>query len=270
MMKKAKKLLVTTVVVLLLLTPVFFLFGNPLSWGLVLLRSNQYLNAQFPELDVEIDRIVYDFLHGGFIVYVDSPTSVDTHFHMICDFWGKVGTDYSMSVFDRGTTFARHSEAYADLVADAMAQPGSPFAPEDVYALLMSQGSIPYDTVYENGEYLNITLDKDFSLDYSNLELDQDYDLIPLGAAHGQIDISVSDEDVSVSRTAELLLALREYMDSRNIPFYAVELTIFSTDRSECVHVHDFLYSDIYEEDLEQRVREAYDEYLAYLTRIGN
>ena len=269
MMKKAKKLLATTAVVLLLLSPVFFLFGNPLSWGLVLLRSNQYLNAHFPELDVKISRIVYDFVHGGFTVHVDSPTSVDTHFHMMCDFWGGVHTDYYGSVADRGTTFARHSEAYADLVADAMAQPGSPFAQEDVYALLMSQGSIPYDTVYENGEYVNITLDKDFSLDYSGFELDQDYDLIPLGAAYGQIDVTVLDEDVSVSRVAELLLELREYLDSRNIPFYAVELTVFSPDRSSCVHVHDFLYSDIYEEGLEERVQQAYDEYLAYQARIG-
>lgn len=261
--------IIVCVLVLAVILGICAFVGNPVSWLLVWIRSGSYLDETYPEWDVEIDRIVYDFKHGGFTVYAASPTSRDTHFHMICDGLGNVHADHSFSVTDGGNTVARHSDAYRDLVASVLSESTAPFLPADVSGELLTGGSIEYDVIGsgENAEF--VTIEKDFSVDASQFALDQDYDLQILGAAHGELYASIEESTVTVQRAAELLLQLRAIMDEAGVPFYAVEFTLSGPEGVDAIHVHDFLYADIYADGMTDRVERAHREYQAYQDRIN-
>lgn len=246
-------------------------FGNPVSWTLVWLRSNAYLDATYPELDIKVSSIVYDFKHGGFYVDVSSPTSIDTHFSLTCDGLGGVQYDRYDAVTSGGNTVARHSRAYGDLVKEAFGKPEQPFDIFLVSGALCTQGSIEYYAVTTDSGLEHHTMEKDFSLDYADFRLDQTYDLQVLGAEHGEIFLSIRDEEVSVERAAALLLELKAYLDRQGVPFYAVEFVLSPVDQNveDSITVWDFLSSDIYEEGMAQRVQQAYDDYLAHINSMN-
>lgn len=258
-----------------LLIPCAF-FGNPVSWALVWLRSNAYLDSTYPELDVKVGSIVYDFKHGGFYVNVISPTSVDTYFPLTCDGLGGVQYDHYASVTSGGNTVARHSKAYRALVDEAFRQPGAPFGSHDVYSELCTQAGIEYYTVTTEDGWEMRTMEKDFSLDYADFQLDQDYDLQVLGAEHGQLKVHAKDREVTIERAAELLLELKAFLDAQGVPFYAVEFWLSPVPQegvvltdADTICLWDFLYSDIYAEGLTERVHAAHQEYLRHLSQMN-
>lgn len=268
-MKKKLSWIICTVLVLCALAVACTFFGNPVSWALVWFRANAYLDATYPELDLKIDSMVYDYLFGGYDVDVISPTSRDTYFTLTCNGLGSVQYDRYNAVASGGTTAARLSKAYESMVAEAFRQEDAPFEAGSVYSELCSQATIEYYSVATaNGTEMR-TMEKDFSMDLSALELDRDYDIASLGMAHGQLTIVVEDEDVSIEQAAALLLKLKEFMDEQGVPFYAVEFWLCPIPRegvtytdADTICLWDFLYSDIYQDGLTDRVRKAYEEYL--------
>ena len=268
---KNKKWLLLLIPIVLVLAIVSFLWGNPVSRILVHTRAAAYLDDTYPELpDLEIDSVVYDFKFGGWTVYVNSPTSMDTHFDLRCNGLGTVVYDlYELNVTSGSNTYARHTDGYAGMIDELFTQSNAPFHPDYLYACLLTQGHIAYDTIPGENSPEFITIDKDFSLDPSVMELDQYYDIPELAANHGEINLSIQSEEVSVTKMTELLLDLKEFLDRERTPFYAATITITSPDYQNSIHVHDFLYSDIFEEGLEQRVQDACDEYDAYMALLG-
>lgn len=110
----------------------------------------------------------------------------------------------------------------------------------------------------------NDSWDSAHSISSDELELDGVYDLAELGARAGYVLIIVevdSAQAVTVERLAETLLNVRKAVDQAGIPFYNIDCFVDYNNGTYSKHMRlrDFLYEDIYEENLERRVLEALD-----------
>ena len=234
------------ILILILLTPAFLFLGNPVSYVLTFASTGICILFEHPELDVQLDRIVYDFKFGGYNAYYSSPSSIDTHFIFVCDGLGRIRYNSIECIYDGTNTFDRIQTNYqsaCDAALDA----------EFSFELNFGYSQI---TVEHGNEVSSIN--KDFGIlmaDIENLELDGDYDFRVYAAKHGRIYLSVFDPQVTPQRAAQILLEVKEHFDRENIPFYAVELMLNTNGVSEdYVWLVDFLYQDIYEEGLADRV----------------
>ena len=234
----------------ILLTPLFLFTGHPVCYGLVALRSRIYLLQNYPELDVGLDKITYDFKHGGYYADYSSPTSIDTHFWLVCDGWGNVTVDRADTIDQN--TIVRIAENY-----------------EDTYDAAIESADFSFE-VYINFAHIThqygneiSSINKDFGIlqeEVEKLVLDGEYDFREFAAKYGRITFYAHDPEVTVERAAEILLELKAYLDKQNIPFRAIEFNLQSqTGSDEYVHLVDIFYEEIYEDGLVERVTEYND-----------
>ena len=265
-MKQKNTITIAVLIMLaIVLVPVMFFVGNPLSYLLIPLRGNAYLQENYPDLDVEISDVTYDFKIGGWYAYAVSPTSRDTWFRVYIDGWGNVEGDAYSLVESRSTTAERIAKDYREL-ADPILEK-VPLDTSIAFADMTFMGGREYYTVVgPDGETINYTMEKDYGLIIGGLELDADYDAAALGAMHGRITIYIHDEEVSVKKAAEALLELKDYFAEAGLPFRGIHLTLCEPlnengqNVGEQIVLKDFLYEDIYEEGLVERVQANWDE----------
>ena len=225
-MKRFDKMIIL-VIVLMLVLPAIFLFGNPLSYALIYLRGNAYLEDTYPELALEISDISYDFKRGGYVTTAASPDSLDTHFLLYTDWFGNISGDQYSYVTSGINTAERIGQEYRALA----------------------------DSILDSGEL-------DYGMDFASLELDKVYNIRTLGAAHGRLVLSIHDEQVTVERAAELLLELKAYLDEKGLPFRGIHFSLCQPLNAQGQNIGDqlqlvdFLYEDIYEEGLTERIAE--------------
>jgi len=252
-MKTINKLM-PVVVLLVLLVPVVFFFGNPLSYALIYLRGNAYLDDTYPELDVKVSDISYDFKRGGYVAEAASPTSRDTHFQLYTDWFGNISADqyhYVASGINTAERIGRNYRALADSILDSGDFP---------WARSIAYGELTFQGGNEVG-----SRELDYGMDFAALELDKAYNIQALGAAHGRLVLFLHDEQVTVERAAELLLELKEYLDEKGLTFRGIHFTLcqplneLGQNTGEQLQLVDFLYEDIYEEGLIERVAENRD-----------
>ena len=257
---KVLRMVCTALILILLLAVLCLMFGNPVSYVLVSMRTEAHLENHYPGTDLRIESVRYDFKHPGYTVHVVSPSSTDTHFRLLCSGFGDVTTDYYESAVASGSnTLARLSGAYDSHTKEVL-------------------GDFPFDADLCRGEltekYGNESgsLHKEFGLDKSTLVLDADYDIPSLARDHGRIHICIYDEDVSVENAADILLDLKNHADQRDLPFHAIDFTLLpprnpdsTNSTTEGIYLFDFLYADIYEDGLTDRVASANEEAQSYL-----
>ena len=236
--------------IMILLTPLFLFTGHPVSYALVATRARFFLLENHPELDVRLDKIIYDFKHGGYTAYYSSPTSIDTHFRLVCDGWGNVTLDYADSI--DGNTIGRIGDDY-----------------EAAYDAVIENADFSFEVhvnfcqiTHQYGNEAS-SINKDFGIsddEVGKLVLDGEYDFREFAAKYGRITFYARDPEVTVERAAEILLELKAYLDEQNIPFRAIEFTLDAEPGSEeYVKLIDIYYEEIYEEGLVDRVIEYND-----------
>ena len=103
-----------------------------------------------------------------------------------------------------------------------------------------------------------------YGIDLSKLELDKSYDINEMGKKYGHIVFYAKDEDISIKKASEILLHIKKILDEKNVSFYAMDFSL-QKPRSEdeninpndkSIDIQEFLYSDIYEKGLENRIKE--------------
>ena len=235
-------------------------FGNPISSSLAKSTANRYLAENHPNADFEIVKVTYDMKSGGYHVKVASPTSVDSHFIIYCDALGRYNDDTSSCITDGSNTYVRITEEYWDLVREKL--PYDHFDIDIGFGDLRVAGVFEiYDYIDQNGKRIHYTLTKDYGLERSTLILDGEYDIQELGRDHGSLCITVIDEEVTVERTAEVLLELKNLLDEKGLSFHAIDFTLCGPRNEDgqkvgpSIRLLEFLYSDIYEEGLVDRVQ---------------
>jgi hypothetical protein len=235
------------------------LLGNPISKGLAQQSARKYIEKTYPDLDLEVQRVNYSFKTGTYFAYVRSQTSLDTHFDLDISLAGKILRDsYENHVLSGWNTWQRIDSEYRIMVDKVF------MAPDFPYISHINFGSI--QTIEADREVGSLR--PAYGISIEDLELDKKYDVRELAKTAGHITIYIESEEVTMKKASEVLLHLKEIFDKEEIPFYAIDFVLEKprkddgtpNESMEEIRVNDFLYSDIYEAGLEERLTKAVEE----------
>ena len=238
------------------------LVGNPISKAMATNTAEKHIEENYADKDFEIERVTFSFKDGYYHAFIYSPSSIDSDFTILVDMWGKLRYDtYEDRVLSGGNTADRISRDYravVDKVLDSQAFPYNEhigYGDFDFYPRVhLEEYSVP--------EYALITED---------LTLDAFYDVNELGAKHGKLTIYIDDDTVSYERLSEILLDIRRIFDDSGVKFYVIDCVLeyqknedSSKKQEGRVEVREFLYADIYEDGMVERVKASDEAANAY------
>ena len=238
------------------------LVGNPISKAVATKTAEKHIEENYEDKDFEIERVTFSFKDGYYHAFIYSPSSIDSDFTILVDMWGKLRYDtYEDRVLSGGNTADRISRDYravVDKVLDSQAFPYNEhigYGDFDFYPRVhLEEYSVP--------EYALITED---------LTLDAFYDVNELGAKHGKLTIYIDDDTVSYERLSEILLDIRRIFDDSGVKFYVIDCVLeyqknedSSKKQEGRVEVREFLYADIYEDGMVERVKASDEAAKAY------
>lgn len=259
-MKKILKIGALTLALVLIGVLLWFamsFLGNPLSYFLADRAADQYLAEHYPDLDVSVTQVSYSFKDGSYHAWVESESSVDTHFGLVADWFGHIIYDYYDSrVLSGGTTAERINTEYREMVDEILDHKDFPCALDFGYG----------DIQFSDSEYGCV-------MPRSELELDKLYNVRALGAKYGVLVIYLMDDDVSVEKAAEMVLAIRARFDEIGVPFRVLDLTLRHFPGEEGSRpdgeVYAFLdYDEICEEGMIHRIQASHDAKAAYFAAL--
>lgn len=243
----------TLVVAILLILGIFVIAvcGKPLTKDQIAKVANSYVAQTYGDTDFEVEKVeLHDKDPHLYFAYIVSPGSVDSHFVVSIDRWGKIESDgYPYRVLSGLNTADRMSTEYGDRVEAVVTSPTFPYRVTRVTATIsfVSKGTsrVPKYALIAN----DLTLDASFDADF--------------GAKAGELNIDIQDDTISVERLAEILLDLKQILDNEGVPFYVITCNLADPDPATWwegggrLQLFHFLSSDIYEQGMVERVREA-------------
>ena len=254
-MARISKWLISAFLVILSALVAFIPFGNPVSKYLVTKNAETYIIDNFQNSDYVIESVNYDFKTGSYYVEVVSLSSADSWFTIYAGTNGKIGHDtYKDAVLKKWNTANRINNEYWYAVKDIVESESFP------YYQHIGFGNIEFS---DSDTPVGADIPK-YAIASSELELDGMYDIHEMGKKAGHLTIYIYDNDVSIERLAEILLGIRKLFDEGNISFYVIDCVLEyprpeddSPAKEGRVEVMEFLYEDIYEEGLNERVAES-------------
>lgn len=258
MEKKTKKIVALVLALGLIVGVCIFangVVGNPVSKWLATRTAQKRLAEVYTDKDYEIERVTYSFKDGGYHAFIVSHSSPDSEFSMSLDMAGNLKWDsYGDRVLSGENTAARINKAYRDAVEKVFTSPAFPYYSHIEYG----------DIEFIAKEFAGADDLPDYALFTEDLELDQIYDIGELGKVAGHLVLYVYDEEVSAKKAAEILLKVKSLMDGGGVSFYVIDLVLEypkpvddSPRREDRVETMEFLYADIYEEGMVERVEAA-------------
>ena len=229
--------------------------GNPVSKAMAKSTAKKYLKTTYSGTDYYIEEISYSFKDCNYYADIKSPSSMDTEFSFAINMAGKLLWDnYEGAVLSKQNTADRLYMEYRKLVDTVLESPMFPFDSDIGYG----------DLQFVEAAYVGAEGIPSYAIVTEELELDGFYDIAELGRQAGLIVIYFYDEEVTEERAAEILLEFKELMDDGGVPFYAIDMVLEyprtedgNTRPDARVEIDGFLYEDIYEEGLAERVRAA-------------
>ena len=237
------------------------LVGNPISKALARSTAEKHLAEKYGNTDYELGDVTYSFKDGYYHASISSPSSIDTHFTLTINGFGKLQYDnYDYYVANGWNTANRIEMEYRKAVET-----------------LFDSAAIPYDVYIAYGELAFVPAEQknapdtpEYALVTDELTMDAYYNASEFGAKAGKLTVYVDDATVSVERLAEILLDIRAGFDDARLGFYAIDCVLeyprdedgFAEDGR--VEVMDFLYADIYAEGLTERVEASNAAAIAY------
>ena len=230
------------------------LVGNPISKAVATNTAEKHIEENFADKDFEIERVFYSFKDGYYHAFVYSPSSIDSDFTILVDMWGKLRYDtYEDRVLSGGNTADRISRDYRETVDKVLDSQVFPYNAHIGYG----------DFKFYPPEHLEEHSVPEYALITEDLTLDAFYDVNELGAKHGMLTIYIEDDTVTVEKLSKILLDIKTIFDNAGVKFYMIDCVLEypkpedGKRREERVEVMNFLYSDIYEEGMVERVRAA-------------
>lgn len=255
MKKRAIKTVVICVSVLLLLAVCFFcnaFFGNPVSKLMARHNAQKYLQSEFYGTDYEIERVSYDLKTGCYNVYIFSPISQDSSFTVNTNMIGRIlYNDYKLRVNDRWNTAQRLDTQYRKQVDNLLEKLK--------YNVTLGYGTLEFDV--EEGE----ALAKD-AVRQSDLELDKIYNIQEIARTNGHLVVYIDSDNISLEKASEILLEIKKLCDENKIKFYKTDFTLQNeqadgtTTDDNRISLRGFLYDDICEDNLLDKVKKSYEE----------
>lgn len=264
-MKKRTKIIAGITAFMLIGVLLFFangLVGNPISKFLANRSAEEYIEEEYPEMELEVSKATFNFKTGGYSVGVKSPNSIDTHFSLSISPSGDIIYDsYEDYVLDKFNTWNRINEEYRDMVEKVFESEDFPYESDIDYGEMKLKEKNSYES-----------FGPEYGLSLEELEIDKIYDIKELAKTNGHIVLYIEDTEVNVEKASKILLHVKEIFDKKDIPFYAIDFSLQEPKTEDKKEFHDrerfqvseFLYSDIYEEDLTKRLEKAAKELEEY------
>lgn len=265
-MKKSVKVLAGVTAFLLIIGVLWFangLLGNPISKTIANNTAKEYLAENCSNMKLNVSDAYYNFKTGSYDVEIKSPTSKDTYFYLSISPFGKITYDsYESDVVDRYNTFNRINESYSSKVEKVFDSKDFPYESEIYFGEIIDIENLKENLEINKDNGLTYPI---YGIDGKKLELDKDYDMYKMGKKAGHIVFYAEDDEVTVKKASEILLNIKNIFDKENIPFYAIDFTLENPRNEEgtpnsddtSIRIEHFLYEDIYEENLEQRISKA-------------
>lgn len=243
------------------------MMGNPVSHALAAKAAKAYLSDRLSDTDYQIERIIYSFKDGRYHAFMVSPTSIDGDFSVCFSMLGKYCYDSYDSVLDGFNTARRLDSEYRKLTDTILNDPARPYDNTQIYSILFGRLEICPKEAFEDP---NVTDVPEYAIKQEDLELNKIYDIKELGAKAGHLILYVDNEVISVEEAARIMLDFRSMFDDAGIPFYAMDFVLRhprmedgKSDDKE-IRINNFLYQDIYAEDLTDRIETAIEGTAAY------
>lgn len=273
-MKKCIRIIGIVLLIALIAVLIWFgnvMLGNPVSHALASKAAKAYLSDRFSDTDYEMERITYSFKDGRYHAFMVSPTSIDGNFSVCFSMLGEYCYDIYDSVQNGWNTAQRLNSEYRKLTDTILNDPALPYDNTQVYSIMFGELEI-YPKEYIDDP--NVHDIPDYSLVQDDLELNKIYDIKELGAKAGHLVLYVDNDIISVEEAARIMLDFRSIFDEVDIPFYAMDFVLRHPRTEdgklddEEITINDFLYQDIYEEGLTERIEIAIEETAAYYAML--
>jgi len=258
MKKKTKKIFALILALALIAGVCVFangVVGNPVSKWLATSAAQKRLAEVYADKDYEVERVTFSFKDGNYHAFIVSPSSPDSEFSMSLNWKGQLRWDgYEERVLSGENTAARINKEYRAATEAVFTSPAFPYYSHIEFG----------DIEFISREWVDAEDLSRYALFTEDLELDQVYDIRELGKTAGHLVLYVYDEDVSVEKAAEILLEVKHLMDAGGVSFHVIDLVLEypkpeddSPRKEGRVETMEFLYDDIYEEGLVERVDAA-------------
>lgn len=264
MKKKVLKIIAFVVAIALIVGVCVFanaLVGNPISKWVATNTAEKHLEEKYSEKDFEIERVTFSFKDGYYHAFIQSPSSIDSSFTIDIDMWGNLKYDhYEDRVLTGWNTADRIGRDYREKVDAVLNSQAFPYVEHIGYG----------DIEFVPREYKDDPSVPEYAIITEDLALDAFYDINELGAKAGKLTIYLDDETVSHERLAELILDTRKIFDNAGVKFYCLDFvleypkTVDSGKKEGRVEVMNFLYSDIHEDGMVERVKASDEDANAY------
>jgi len=271
---KKKVLKITAFVVALALIAGIAVFanalvGNPISKLLAQNSAERHIEENYADTDFYVERVSFSFKDTRYHAYIKSPSSVDSHFTIYMDMLGRVEFDfYEDDVLNGWNTADRIGTDYRKQVDAILDNPSFPYTCDIGYG----------DIEFIPEEYADNPDVPSYALYIEDLELDGIYNLAELGSQAGHLVLYVTEDTLSFERAAEIMLDIRRIMDDAGVGFYAMDFVLEyprnedgTRNSEDQIDVNNFLYEDIYEEGMVERViaaDKATKEYYAEMDKL--
>lgn len=229
--------------------------GNPISKFLANRSAKIYIEETYPEIELERDKATYSFKTGGYHVFIKSPTSIDTHFSLDITPTGDIRWDsYESYVLGKFNTWSRINSDYRKMVDSIFDSADFPYKSDINFGDLKLKEKDMYRGFGES-----------YGLSLEELELDKIYDIKELGEKSGNIVLYIEDEEINVERASEILIHIKAIFYEKDVPFYAIDFTLEEPKTDDKIRYEDrkrfnvgeFLYSDIYQDGLVERLEKS-------------
>jgi len=279
MNKKTKKILKLTALItaLVLLGGLAFfanaMIGNPVSRFLATNTAKDHLEEHYGDTTYKIDEVMYSFKDGHYYAKVSSPDSIDGDFSIELDMLGRLIDDHYDTYVADGTNTARRLDMeYRNLVDSVFQSDIFPYVSDIDYGTLEFIPRSYFTDEKIHDEVKDLRDIPWYGLIYEELTIDGVYNVRELGKKAGHIILYVDTDDVTIENACSILLDVKDMLDEAGIGFYCIDLVVEYPRTSDVapvrkegrINVDEFLYSDIYEEGLYDRVKAAHDELTEY------
>ena len=273
-MKKPVRITVVVLLIVLSAGLLWFcnaMFGNPVSHTLATKSAKAFLSDRFSNTDYQMERITYSFKDGRYHAFMTSPTSIDGDFSVCFSMLGEYCYDTYDPVLDGWNTAQRLESEYRKLTDTILYDPALPYDNTQVYSIMFGRLEIYPREAFEDP---NSTGVPEYAILLEDLELNEIYDIKELGAKAGHLILYVDNEVISVEETAKIMLDFRSMFDKAAIPFYAMDFVLRhprtenGKSDDEEIRINNFLYQDIYEEGLTERIEIAIKETASYYAML--
>lgn len=205
--------------------------GNPLSAMMANKAIKQYVNQNYSHLDIETEKVIYNFKDGSYMARAKSKTSIDTRFTIYYRD-GKVYRDsYQDYVLGMFNTLDRLSGEYSRIA-------------QTIIAKELGYEKNTTRVMYDKSEYENLN---------DLLELDMKFDKsLPIKA---EVTMRIDLKDNSLEGISKILIAAHQAF--RDNDCYFSEYGLSAENDGMLVMVHNVTSTDIESGELLNLLKEA-------------